>query len=183
MESHILDCFGNIHDWNWFEFQWETMICVKKIIKILHFSICADLVHHGFINDWRVNLHLFISNSLESICDYFGAIAYRFDNFHKNIDFRIDRPYAEFQNICNTLSKVTEISGYSFGIKNKSYSKEMIVNGILLNRGQQGIDDGSGYTTTDIDTEKYSSGGTIVPSSGRNYSSCDSSRPEKSWTI
>ena len=59
------------------------MISVKKSIKNLHFSICADLVHHGFIKDWRVNLHLFISNSLKSICGDSGAIAYRFDNFHK----------------------------------------------------------------------------------------------------
>ena len=59
------------------------MISAKKSIKNLHFSICADLLHHGFINDWRVNLHLFISNSLKSICDDSGAIAYRFGNFQK----------------------------------------------------------------------------------------------------
>jgi len=27
------------------------MISVKKSIKNLHFLICADLVHHGFIKD------------------------------------------------------------------------------------------------------------------------------------
>jgi hypothetical protein len=96
-------------------------------------------------------LQLFISNSLKSICDDYGAIAYRFDIFHKNIDFAIDRAYAELQNICNTLSKVTEILGYSFGINIKSYSEEMTVNGIILNRGQQDIDDGSGYTPTEKD--------------------------------
>ena len=94
-------------------------------------------------------MHLFISNSLKSICDDSGAIAYRFDNFHKNIDLAIDRAYAELQNICNTLSKVTEISGYSFGINIKSYSEEMTIDGIIVNRGQQGIDDGSGYTPTE----------------------------------
>jgi phage regulator Rha-like protein len=94
-------------------------------------------------------LHLFISYSLKSICDHSGEIAYRFDNFHKNIDFTIDRAYAELQNICNTLSKVSEVSEYSFGINIKSYSEEMTVNGIILNRGQQGIDDGSGYTPTE----------------------------------
>ena len=50
-----------------------------------------------------------------------------------------------------TLSKVTEISGYSFGINIKSYSEEMTVNGIIMNRGEQGIDDGSGYTPTEKD--------------------------------
>ena len=127
------------------------MISAKKNIKNLHFLICADLVHHGFIKDWRVNLQLLISNSLKSICDDSGAIAYQFDNFHKNIDLAIDRAYAELQNICSTLSKVTEISGYSFGINIKSYSKEMTMNGQLLNRGQQGNDDGSGYTPTEND--------------------------------
>ena len=125
------------------------MISVKKSIKNLHFLICPHLVYHGFIKDWRVTLQLFFWNSLESICDDFGAIADRFDNFHKNIDLTIDRAYAELQNICNTLSKITEISGYSFGINIKSYSEEMTVNGIIMNRGQQGIDDGSGYTPTE----------------------------------
>ena len=127
------------------------MISVKKSIKNLHFLICADLVHHGFIKDWRVNLHLFISNSLKSICDDSGAIADRFANFHKNIDLAIDRAYAELQNICNTLSKIKEILGYSFGINIQSYSEEMTMNGIILNRGEQGIDDGSGYTPTEKD--------------------------------
>ena len=127
------------------------MIFAKKRIKNLHFLICADLVHHGFIKDCSKNLHLFISNSLKSICDDSGAIAYWFDNFHKNIDLTIDRTYAELQNICNTLSKVTEISGYSFDINIKSYSEEMTVNGIIMNRGQQGIDDGSGYKPTEKD--------------------------------
>ena len=127
------------------------MILAKKSIKNLHFLICADLVHHGFIKDWRVNLHLFISNSLKSICDDSGAIADRFDNFHKNIDLTIDRAYAELQNICNTLSKITEISGYSFVINIKSYSEEITMNGIILNRGQQRIDDESGYTPTEND--------------------------------
>ena len=127
------------------------MISVKKSIKNLHFLTCADLVHHGFIKDWRVTLHLFISNSLRSICDDSGAIADRFANFHKNIDLAIDRAYAELQNICNTLSKVTEISGYSFSIDIQSYSEEMTMNGIIRNRGQQGIDDGSGYTPAEND--------------------------------
>ena len=127
------------------------MISVKKSIKNLHFLICADLVHHGFIKDWRVNLHLFISNSLKSIRGDSGAIADRFDNFHKNIDLAIDRAYAELQNICNTLSKITEILGYSFSIDIQSYSEEMTMNGIIRNRGQQGIDDGSGYTPTEMD--------------------------------
>jgi hypothetical protein len=96
-------------------------------------------------------LHLFISNSLKSFCDDSGAIAYRFDNFHKNIDLTIDRACAELQNICNTLSKITQISGYSFGINIQSYSEEMTMNGIILNHGQQGIDDGSGYTPTEED--------------------------------
>jgi len=96
-------------------------------------------------------LHLFISSSLKSICDDSGAIAYRFDNFQKNIDFRIDRPNAEFQNICNTPSKIAETSGYSFGINIKSYSEEITMNGIILNRGQQSIDDESGYTPTEND--------------------------------
>ena len=100
------------------------MISTKKSIKNLHFSICADLLHHGFINDWRVNLHLFISSSLKSICDDSGAIAYRFDNFQKNIDVRIDRPYAEFQNICNTPSKVTEFSEYLFASILKTIQKK-----------------------------------------------------------
>ena len=146
-----MDYFGNIQDWKWFEYQLEMMISAKKNLKNLLFLICADLVHHGFIKDWRVNLHLFISNSLKSICDDSGAIAYRFDDFHKNIDLKIDRAYAELQNICNTLSKVTEISGYSFGINIKSYSEEITMNGIILNRGQQSIDDESGYTPTEND--------------------------------
>ena len=127
------------------------MMSVKKSLERSFISIYADLLHPRFFKDWRVNLHLFISNSLESICDDFGAIADRFDNFHKNIDLTIDRAYAELQNICNTLLKITEISGYSFGINNKSYSEEMTVNGIIMNRGQQGIDDGSGYTPTEKD--------------------------------
>ena len=127
------------------------MIFAKRSIKNLHFLICADLVHNGFIKDWSKNLHLFISYSLKSICDDSGAIADQFDNFHKNIDLTIDRGYAELQNICNTLSKVTEISGYSFDINIKSYSEEMTMNGIIRNRGQQGIDDGSGYTLTEKD--------------------------------
>ena len=125
------------------------MISVKKSMKNLHFLICADLVHHGFIKDWHVHLHLFISNSLKSICDDSGAIADRFDNFYKNINLTIDRAYAELQNICNTLSKIPEILGYSFIINIKSYSEEMTVNGIIMNRGQQGIDDESGYTPTE----------------------------------
>ena len=137
--------------WKWFEFQWEMMISVKKSLERSCISICADLLHHGFIKDWRVNLHLFISNSLKSICGDSGEITDRFDNFHKNIDLAIDRAYAELQNIWDTLSTVTEISEYSFGINIKGYSEEMAVIHMLLNRGQQGIDNGSGYTPTEID--------------------------------
>ena len=127
------------------------MLSAKKSIKNLHFLICADLVHHGFIKDWRVNLHLCISNSLKSIRDDSGAIAYRFDNFHTNIDLAIDRAYAELQNICNTLLKVTEISEYSFGNSIQSNFKGMTLNAIILSRSQLGIDDGSGYTPTEMD--------------------------------
>ena len=59
---------------------------------------------------------MFISSSLKLIFDDSGAIAYRFDNFHKNNESTIDRPYAEFKKICNTLAIVTEISEYSFSI-------------------------------------------------------------------
>ena len=111
------------------------MISVKKRLESSCISICADLIHHGFIKDWRKKLHLFISNSLKSICDDSGAIAYRFDNFHKNIDLTIDRPWTEFQNICNTPSKVTGISKYSFGINIKSYFEEMTIYGIISNGG------------------------------------------------
>jgi hypothetical protein len=91
-----MDYFGNIQDWKWFEYQLEMMISAKKNIKNLLFLICADLVHHGFIKDWRVNFQLFISNSLKSICADSGAIADRFDNFHKNIDLAIDRHTQSF---------------------------------------------------------------------------------------
>jgi hypothetical protein len=96
-------------------------------------------------------LHVFISYSLKSIRDDSGAIADQFDNFHKNIDLTIDRAYTGLHNICNTLSKITEVSGYSFVINIKSYSEEMTIDGIIMNRGQQGIDDGSGYTPTGND--------------------------------
>jgi len=73
------------------------------------------------------------------------------DNFQKNIDFRIDRPNAEFQNICNTPSKVTEFSEYLFAISIKNYSKEMTLYGIILNGSKLGTDDGSGYTAREKD--------------------------------
>jgi hypothetical protein len=71
--------------------------------------------------------------------------------FTKNIVLTIDRPYAEFRKICNTLSKDTEISEYSFGISIKSYSKELTLYGIILNGSQLGNDDGSGYTAREKD--------------------------------
>ncbi len=80
-----------------------------------------------------------------------GKIAYLFDNFHKNNESTIDRPYAEFKKICNTLAIVTEISEYSFGIIIKSFSEEMTLYGIILNESQLGIDDGSGYRAREKD--------------------------------
>ena len=80
-----------------------------------------------------------------------GTIAYLFDNFHKNNESTIDRPYAEFKKICNTLAIVTKISEYSFGIIIKSCSEEMTLYGIILNESQLGIDDGSGYRAREKD--------------------------------
>ena len=99
-------------------------------------------------------MHLLISSSLKLIFDDSGAIAYRFDNFHKNNESTIDRPYAEFKKICNTLAIVTEISEYSFGLIIKSCSKEMTLYGIILYESQLGIDDGSGYRAREKDIGK-----------------------------
>jgi hypothetical protein len=79
------------------------------------------------------------------------VIAYRFDNFHKNNESTIDRPYAEFKKICNTLAIVTEISEYSLSIIIKKNSEEIALYGIILNESQLGIDDGSGYRAREKD--------------------------------
>ena len=63
----------------------------------------------------------------------------------------IDRAYAGLQNICNTLLKITVISEYSFGISIQSNFKGMTLNATILDRSQLGIDDGSGYTPTEMD--------------------------------
>jgi len=95
---------------------------------------------------------MFISSGLKLIFDDSGAIAYRFYNFHENNESTIDRPYAEFKKICNTLVIITEISEYSFGIIIKSFSEEMTLYGIILNEESQlGIDDGSGYRAREKD--------------------------------